>query len=154
MYPQIVELELWTLPHDAHTPLDGKGVAARCQRETGLPASVVLGLNFIPDATDVQSLRDSLNEDETLVAKFLKFCAIRGLEPISDNERSASEFLAFAEGQAVAWLHLPAEEPGLEMARTLVEWAARNAMQLRHGDGTYEQLEENQVYALWQRSDA
>lgn len=136
MPPPIVELELWSLPRSVQTPFDGKDVADRCRTETGLAATVVLGLNFIPDVLDVQNLRTALKSGEHAIEDFTAFCTERGLDPEPGNERSASEFLAFAEGQAIAWLHLPAEEAGLNMARTLVAWAAHNDMQLRDGEAS------------------
>jgi hypothetical protein len=154
MPPLVVELELWSQPRSAGTPYDGKAIAERCRSETGLGSTVVLGLNFVPDAIDVENLRASLSAGELTREDFLEFCAGRRLEPDVRNERSASEFLAFANGQALAWLHLPAEETGLEMARTLVAWASRNTMQLRDGASTYEPLSKCHVFALWQRGDA
>jgi hypothetical protein len=152
--PQIVELELWSMPGTKKTPFNGKEVAKRCREETGLPETVVLGLNFLPDPIDVQDLLKSLNRNELRIEEFLAFCADRGLEPSTENERAAAEFLACAAGQAIAWLHLPADKSGLNMAQTLVLWAAQNRMQLRHGDGNYEVLGESQVYAFWPRVDA
>ena len=154
MLPSIFELELCTLPRTPGTPFDGKDVAQRCRSDTGLPETAVLGLSFIPDRIDVQNLHTSITKSELGAEEFLAYCAESSLEPNTDNERSAAAFLAYAEGQRIAWLHLPAEESGLEMARILVGWAARNGMQLRDGARTYEPLTEIQVYALWQRSDA
>jgi len=149
MVPQVVELELWSLPGSPRTPFDGKTVAERCQLETSMSPRVVLGLNFIPGAEDVQSLGASLATGELRQEDFMEFCTERGLEPDPHKEQSAAEFLAFSQGQALAWLHLPAEADGLTMARTLVTWARQNEMQLRDGASTYEPLSEDQVYAYW-----
>lgn len=154
MHPRIVELELWTLPRSTKTPLDGKAAAVVCQRETGLPSTTVLGLNFIPAASDLQDLREALTRRELQEDEFLSFCDARGLEASLDCGRSAAEFLAFAQGQAIAWLHLPEDDSGLAMARTLVAWASKNGMQIRDGASTYAPLTESQVYALWPRRDA
>lgn len=151
MAPLIVELELWSLPRVARTPFDGKDAAERCRSETGLASTVVLGLSFVPDSVDVQNLRNALQQGEVRQEEFRAFCLERGLESEAGNERSAAEFLAYVEGQALAWLHLPAEEGGLSMARTMVAWAASNSMQLRDGASTYEALSEKQVYALWRQ---
>ncbi len=151
MAPHIVELELWSLPRAALTPFDGKEVASRCRTETGLASNVVLGLNFVPDGVDVQNLRTALHDGALRHEEFLAFCAKGGLEPEPENERSAAGFLAYSEGQALAWLHLPAEEAGLNMARTMVAWAASNNMQLREAARNYKPLSEREVYALWRQ---
>jgi len=149
MLPLVVELELWSLPRSARTPFDGKTVAERCRLETGMSPRVVLGLNFVPGAEDVQSLDGALATGEFRQEDFMAFCTERGLEPDPRHEQSAAEFLAFTQGQALAWVHLPAEEAGLTMARTLIAWAHQNEMQLRDGASTYEPLSEDQVYAYW-----
>jgi hypothetical protein len=86
---------------------------------------VVLGLNFVPDPTDVENLLASLSSGEICLEDFVAFCAERSLESNPRNERSAAEFLAFAEGQALAWLRVPAGEAGISIVRTLVGWALK-----------------------------
>lgn len=149
-YPLIVELELWLPPLSDSAPLEGKELAARCQRETGLPSDVVLGLNFVPDEQDVEQLKRAVEANEVKPEDFQSFCERRGLQPTPEDTRSAAEFLAFTRGQSLAWLHLPAEPSGLAMARTIVRWAHENNMRVHDGASTYELLSEEQVYERWQ----
>lgn len=146
----VIELELWSPPRMSAVALNGKEVAKRCRQETGLPEGVVLGLNSFPDPIDVQNLRDALSTGEARAAEFFEFCSEQGLEQNPENERSAYEYLGFAQGRPLAWLHIPAAETGLEMVRTIIGWASRNGFQLHDGARTYEPLTEAQVYALWQ----
>ena len=149
-YPLIVELELWLPPLSDHAPLEGKELAARCQRETGQPSDVVLGLNFVPDEQDVEQLKRALELEEVKPEDFQNFCERRGLRPTPEDPRSAAEFLVFIRGQSLAWLHFPAEPTGLAMAQTITRWANENNMQVHDGAGTYELLSEEQVYERWQ----
>lgn len=130
--------------------LDGKEVAKRRRRETGLPEGVVLGLNSFPDLIDVQNLRDALSTGETREAEFFEFCSQQGLEQTPESERSAYEYLGFAQGRSLAWLHIPAAETGLEMVQTIIGWVSRNGFQLHDGARTYAPLTGTQIYALWQ----
>ena len=150
VYPLIVELELWLPPLSDRVPLEGKELAARCQRETGLSADVVLGLNFVPDQQDVEQLGRAVELGEVKAEDFHYFCITRGLPPDQEDTRSAAEFLVFIRGQSLAWLHLPAEPVGLEMAKTITRWAHENDIQIHDGDSTYELLSEEQVYGRWQ----
>lgn len=146
---RIVELELCSTPRVHKEPLDGKEVAERCKADTGLSDDIVLGLNLVPDELHVQDLRASLDNGDQTLDEFNSFCAQRGLEPSPSSERSAAEFLAYVEGQRLAWLHLPEEDEGLNMARALVAWAAANGMDIHDGASTYERLSEEQIYACW-----
>jgi hypothetical protein len=148
--PLIVELELWLPPLSDRAPLEGKELAARCQRETGLPSDVVLGLSFVPDELYVEQLKRAIETNEVKAGDFQDFCERRGLLPTPENTRSAAEFLAFTRGQSLAWLHLPAEPSGLAMAKTIVRWAHENNLQVHDGASTYELLSEGQVYERWQ----
>ena len=150
MYPLIVELELWLPAGSPLAPLEGKEVAARCQRETGLAPDVVLGLNFASDEQDVHELERDLAGGAVRLEGFRGFCRLRGISTDALDARSAAEFLVFAKGQPLAWLHLPAESHGLAMAKSLTKWARENNMQLRDGGNTNDLLSEAQVYALWQ----
>jgi len=105
-------------------PLDGKRVAQDCRSATGLAPEVVLGLNFVPDETDVQNLEFMFSGQELTREEFLEFCASRGLVPDPANLVSAARFVAFACGQPLAWLHFPAEAIGLLMARSVWAWVA------------------------------
>jgi|APTNR8051073442_1049403.scaffolds.fasta_scaffold31474_3 hypothetical protein len=149
MPPLIVELELWLPPQSDQAPLEGKDVAARCQRETGLAPDVVLGLSFVPDEHDVGTLKRALEEGEVEADEFRSFCQNRGLPSDAEDTQSAAEFVAFTQGQPLAWLHLPAESGGLAMARKLTRWAHENNFQLRDGASTYELLSDAQIYSLW-----
>jgi len=151
-HPLIVELELWLPPQSDRAPLDGKGLAARCRHETGLSSDVVLGLSFVPNEQDVAEVKRAIEAGEIQAEAFQRFLKKRGLPSHTETERSAAEFLAFVRGQPLAWLHLPAESPGLAMAQALTEWARKNNLQVHDGARTYEQLADSQVYALWQRA--
>jgi hypothetical protein len=144
---RIVELELWLPPHRPDAPLDGRDVAERCRSETGLAENVVLGLNFVPDLVDVENLRDAMKRGEFEEDELMAFFVARGLQPNQECERSAAEFLSYARGQPVAWLHLPAERSGVEMARTLASWARSNGLQLRDGESSADELSVAQVEA-------
>jgi hypothetical protein len=146
----IVELELWLPPLSERAPLEGKELAARCQRETGLPPDVVLGLNFVPDVRDVEQLKRAIEMEEVKLENFQNFCERRSLRSSTEDTRSAAEFLVFVRGQSLAWLHLPAEPSGLAMAKTITRWAHENGMQVHDGSSTYELLTEEQVYGRWQ----
>lgn len=146
---RIVELELCSKPRVPRELLDGHEVAERCRADTGLSHEVVLGLSLVPEELDVQNLQASLGSGEQALDEFNSFCAQRGLQPDLTSELSAAEFLAYVEGQALAWLHLPEEDEGLNMARALVAWAADNGMDIHDGASTYERLSEDQIYALW-----
>ena len=149
-YPLIVELELCLPPLSDRAPLEGKQLAARCQRETGLSSDVVLGLNFVPDEQDVEQLKRALETEEVKSEDFHSFCETRGLRPNPEDTRSAAEFPVFARGQRLAWLHLPAEPSGLAMAKTIVRWAHDNNMEVHDEASTYELLSEEQIYGRWQ----
>ena len=149
MQQLIVELELWTRPWRHDSPLEGKDVAARCREETGLPADVVLGLSFVADEQDVEELARDLSNGDVELTDFERFCQERQLAADPTVPRSAAEFLASNRGQAVAWLHLPAELAGLEMARTLASWARNNDMRVHDGADTFEPLRDEQVHSLW-----
>ena len=149
MPPLIVELELWLPPRCEQAPLEGKDVADRCQHETGLAPDVVLGLSFVPDEHDVGALRRAIEQGEVKLEEFRRFCLGRGLPFEAENARSAAEFVAFTQGQPLAWLHLPAESAGLDMAKVLTQWAHKSGYELRDGSSTFELLSDSQVYALW-----
>lgn len=121
---RIVDLELWSLPLDAQMPFDGKRIAEECRTSTGLPDDVVLGLNFIPDATDITNLEISISQGEVTTQAFQEFCAKHNLLHDRYDPLSAGRFLATAFGQPLAWLHFPAGAEGLEMARQLFTWAS------------------------------
>ena len=148
--PLIVELDLCLPPRSDRAPLDGKQLSARCQRETGLSSDVVLGLNFVPDEQDVEQLKRTHETEEVKPEDFQSFCLTRGLRPNPEDTRTAGEFLAFARGQRLAWPHLPAERPGLAMAKTIVRWAHENGLEVHDGASTYELLSDEQIYGRWQ----
>ena len=150
MRPLIIELELWTCPRRASAPLQGKEIAARCRQETRLPDDAVLGLNFVPSEHDVDELAREQTEGQFKWSEFESFCWTRGLAQELTNADSAAWYLAYMHGQAIAWLHMPAEPRGLSMAMTLLHWARENGMQLRDGSNTFEPLSEQQVHSLWQ----
>jgi hypothetical protein len=121
---RIVDLELWSVPLEAQIPFDGKLIAEECRVSTGLPDDVVLGLNFIPDATDITTLDISISRGEVTTQDFQKFCAEHNLAQDRNDPLSSGRFLAYAFGQPLAWLHFPAGAEGLEMARQMFAWAS------------------------------
>lgn len=121
---RIVDLELWSLPLEAQMPFDGKLIAEECRTSTGLPDDVVLGLNFIPDATDITNLEISISSGEVTTQAFQEFCAKNNLLHDRNDSLSAGRFLAYAFGQPLAWLHFPACAEGLVMARQIFAWAS------------------------------
>ena len=80
--PRVIELELWSLPGASGSPLDGKAVAESCRAETGLSPEVVLGLNFVPDTTDVTNLRSLLDSAPESLKRFRQFFPSAGYLPI------------------------------------------------------------------------
>lgn len=121
---RIVDLELWSLPLEAQMPLDGKLIAEECRASTGLPDDVVLGLDFMPDSTDVSNLEISISRGEVTSQAFQEFCAMHKLKHDRHDPRSACWFLACALGQPLAWLHFPAGIEGLGMAHQVFAWAS------------------------------
>ncbi|MDZ7920213.1 hypothetical protein [Rhodoferax sp.] len=119
-----MDLELWSAPLDAQVPFDGKLVAEECRALTGLPGDVVLGLNFIPDITDLANLEISVASGEVTTQAFQEFCAKHNLTINRSDPFSAARFIAYAFGQPLAWLHFPAGAEGLEMARQVFAWAS------------------------------
>ena len=120
---RIVELELWSKPRISVFPEDGKSVASACSASTGLSEQFVLGLSLVPDETDTKNLQVSLAEGELTQTEFEQFCARLGLRADTNDEVSAAQFLAYAVGQPLAWLHLPESAEGLRMATLILAWA-------------------------------
>ena len=145
----IVEFEFWSPPGSPTLAVEGKPIAARCHKETGLPKEVILGLNFVPDEQDAERLQGYLHAGEVRVEDFLLFCKKHGLAPDSANSRSAAEYLVHIEGQPLAWLHITAESSGLATAQALWRWAEQNNLQVRDGGYTNDLLSEAQVYKCW-----
>jgi hypothetical protein len=123
---RVVELELWSAPLVGEVPFEGKIIAATCRQSTGLPEDVVLGLSFVPDQTDVENLRLSLERAEVSLVDFQQYCARNGLPPDANNISSAAQYLSYVGGQPLAWLHFPASQEGRGMAKVAIEWANEN----------------------------
>ncbi len=126
--PSVVELELWSSPGTADLPLDGKAIAERCRSENDLPEHVVLGLSFVPDETDVRNVLSSFEAGESSEESFISFCAAHALPADPKSASSAAMFLAYIEGQPLAWLHLPVGQEGLSMCQRLCAWASRERL--------------------------
>ena len=124
----VVDLELWSEPESAHVVPEGETVAGECRAALSLPKTVVLGLSFIPDATDVECLKLALLEREVTEARFLAYCRRCKLPPNAQNEQSAARFLAFTYGQPLAWLHFPFTAEGLAMYRAVAAWAHQHRL--------------------------
>jgi hypothetical protein len=152
---RIVELELCSKPRDPRTPFDGKEIAINCRSDTGLSDQIVLGLSLVADVIDVQNLKSAFACGELSEEEFTFYSNARGLKSDKENQHSACQYLAFAEGQSLAWLHIPAEQTGLGIAKKLVLWAAQNGMEIRKGSSPFQLLSEEEIYEQWQseRSD-
>lgn len=132
---RIVDLELWSLPLEAQMLFDGKLIAEECRTSTGLPDDVVLGLNFVPDATYITNLDISISRGEVTTQAFQEFCAKHNLLHDRNDPLSAGRYLAYAFGQPLAWLHFPAGGEGLEMARQMFIWASSRRLILVAAQG-------------------
>jgi hypothetical protein len=120
---RVVELELWSKPRISVFAEDGKLVASACRDGTGLSEQFVLGLSFVPDEMDTKNLQFALAEGELTQTEFEQFCARLGLRADANDETSAAQFLTYAIGQPLAWLHLPESAEGLSMANSILAWA-------------------------------
>lgn len=145
---RIVELELWSSPRRSTAPKDGKAVAKACCAGTLAPQDVVLGLNFVPGEIDVELLARSFETRESSLLEFEQFCRNEGLPSEAANPQSAAHFLAFCEGQPLAWLHLPEASTSRDMALRIHRWAVGNGYVVRKGQGEPE-LSEAEILALW-----
>jgi hypothetical protein len=145
---RIVELELWSRPRTSIAPQDGKAVAEACRNDTGLSQEVVLGLNFVPDKSDVENLQLALAAGEVTLHEFKRYCAKQQLEPAINSTSSAAAFLAYANGQPLAWCHFPAGPEGYPMARLTLQWAGSMNLLLviAHGE---QSLREAHLAELW-----
>lgn len=144
---RVVDLELWSLPR---APLlDGKAVAQACRSATALKEDVVLGLSFTPDETDTKNLGLVFAENPSLELTFEKFCREQALPSEPSNTTSAASFIAFSEGQPLAWLHFPVEHVGKGMALSLYHWAASSGYVIRSGRGE-PSLSEAEIKTLWE----
>lgn len=133
--PRVVDLELWSSPHSARVPFDGKAVADACRRATGLSPEIVLGLNFVPGPTDVTNTTAMLQSGEASQAEFQEFCVGQNLEPNPSSELSAARFLAFSLGQPIAWLHFPVAPEGRQAAQLVFQWSERERFIVVRGQG-------------------
>jgi hypothetical protein len=145
---RIVDLELWSYPRLTTAPHDGKAIAEACRVATSMPHEVVLGLNFVPSEVDISLLATKLAAGETSEPEFEQFCRSQGLPSDVGNQKSAAHFVAFLEGQPLAWLHFPEGSNGKDMALLVHRWAVRVGHVIRAGQGEG-QLSEAEVLALW-----
>jgi hypothetical protein len=145
---RIVELELWSRPRTSIAPQDGNAVAEACRKDTGISEDVVLGLSFAPDESDVLSLQLALAAGEVTPDEFKRYCAQQQLEPAINSTSSAASFLAYANGQPLAWCHFPAGPDGYPMARLTLQWAGSMNLLLAIGQGE-QSLRETQLAELW-----
>lgn len=145
---RVVDLELWSPPKRVVVPMDGKAVAEKCRAATHLPEEAILGLSFLSDETDIQNLAIMLANGESSKHEFEEFCASQALPADPRNATSAAHFLAFTEGQALAWLHFPSSAVGQDMATSVSKWAASEGFVIRDGQGD-PVLSETEIYALW-----
>jgi hypothetical protein len=120
---QVVELELWSRPGMAPLDHSGKQIANECCAQLQLDPTVVLGLSFVSDETDVTRLRVSLETGEATAAEFHAFCSASGLPVSATHEQSAASFLAQRFGQPLAWLHIPYSAAGKAMYIRIAAWA-------------------------------
>ncbi len=145
---RVVDLKLWSQPRQFKRPRDGKTVAHECRTATGLSDDVVLGLNFIPDAIDIQNLDAELSAGEVNMNEFRQFCLQEHLSPDPQDKASAACFRAFRFGQPLAWLHFPAGPEGLPMAKQVLAWAQRGGYAITRGQSETS-LAEGEIVSLW-----
>ena len=145
----IVDLELWSAPGSSLCLPSGRPVAERCRVDLGLPESVVLGLSFDSDDTDVQNLTLALQEGELTEADFRMFCSKHDAPATLTHTESAARFLAFSYGQSLAWLHFPATTSGAQMCRNVIHWARRENLCVVQATAQYCLLGETGVSLVW-----
>jgi len=145
---RIVELELWSGLLDARVPFDGKSIAEECRAFAGLPHDVVLGLGFLPDATDIANLAISIARGEVTMQAFQTFCATNNLAPDRNDSISAGRFIAYTFGQPLAWLHFPEIADGMRMAKQVLAWASSRGFFVKVAQGEAP-LSESQLEQYW-----
>jgi hypothetical protein len=146
--PRIFELELWSRS-GSRAPLCGKTISQQCRDATGLSEEVVLGLSSLGDETDPVNLRRLFEACASQREVFLSFCREEGLTPSTQNQGAACRYLAYVNGQALAWLHFPAADPGPDMARTLLKWASSKNFVLVEPETSTQLLDEASLAQAW-----
>lgn len=107
----VIEIEIWSSPGGLLPPDYGKRLQEDFWAE-GIPRDVVLGLNSIPDETDSENLRLSLEAGELAESDFRVFCEQNKFAPDVADCRSAAAFLEYSFGRPLAWVHIPDGEYG------------------------------------------
>ena len=144
----VVELELRSRPLSSPTPLNGRAVADKCRQDIDLPATVVLGLNYVPDEIDSVNLLTAIANREFSLQEFSHHCEQQMLKNDPTDKVSAASFLAYVEGQPLAWLHIPATSEGQIIAKRLSTWATKNGFHIVLGQGKAP-LTTEQISNLW-----
>jgi hypothetical protein len=116
---RIRELEAWSTPGNLLPTDYGKDLAQELW-SFGISPDIYLGLNSIPDWTDIENLRLALASNELTIEDFSKFCSIHSLPPSPRHADSANKFLEYSLGRRLAWIHLP-EDSTPDMLQGLIE---------------------------------
>lgn len=116
---RIRELEAWSTPGKLLSASYGKDLAQELWN-LGVPREVYLGLNAIPDQTDIVNLRLAIEAGELAADDFKGFCSTHSLPPSLDSADSACGFLEYSLGRRLAWIHLP-EDSEPQVLQNLIE---------------------------------
>lgn len=106
---RVRELEVWSVPGQQLDPEYSKNILQQELWELGIPKDVFLGVSAIPDATDCENLRVSIQAGEVTEDLFKEFCATHNLPASLLSEPSAAKFLEYVRGRCLAWIHLPVD---------------------------------------------
>lgn len=104
------ELEAWSMPGKLLDVDYSKDVLQPDLWKQGIPEDVFLGISAIPDATDCENLRLSIQSGELTENEFKDFCLKNNLPINLQSTESAAKFLEYMQGRCLAWIHLPVED--------------------------------------------
>lgn len=103
---RVRELEAWSTPGKLLSSNYGKDLAQEFW-SLGVSRNVYLGLDDIPDQTDIENLRLAIEAGELAVEDFKRFCKAYSLPPNLESAESSCKFLEYSLGRRLAWIHLP-----------------------------------------------
>lgn len=103
---RVRELEAWSTPGKLLSANYGKDLAQELWN-LGIPRDVYLGLDDIPDQTDIENLRLAIEAGDLAVEAFKNFCKAHSLPPSLVSAESSCKFLEYSLGRRIAWIHVP-----------------------------------------------
>jgi hypothetical protein len=103
---KVQEYEAWSSPGMLLSDDYGKELAIQLHSK-GIPNDVFLGLNNIPDHTDIENLRLALLDGDVTNEDFIEFCVKNNLTPEITDANSSCKFLEFSFARPLAWIHIP-----------------------------------------------